>query len=100
MADTARVVDDMIVVRPGPEEAIKSGRTRRFWQHTLRDNIADALSRNGIEHELNVSFGRVFITAPRRLDLPATTRARHRLSGPQAWPPAPWRCCTRGPWRL
>lgn len=68
MADTARVVDDMIVVRPGPEEAIKSGRTRRFWQHTLRDNIADALSRNGIEHELNVSFGRVFITAPRRDD--------------------------------
>ncbi|RDD62000.1 tRNA 4-thiouridine(8) synthase ThiI [Ferruginivarius sediminum] len=55
----------MIVVRPGAEEAIKSGRTRQFWREKLRDSIADALTRGGIEHELRLSFGRIFVATPR-----------------------------------
>lgn len=64
VAGKARLVEDMIVVRPGPEEAVKSGRTRRTWRGVLRDNIADALARNDIAHELRIGFGRIFVVTP------------------------------------
>ncbi len=66
MAGKGRLIDDTIVVRPGPEEAIKSGRTRKTWQNRVRHNIADALARQGIDHELRQGFGRIFVVTPQR----------------------------------
>lgn len=69
LKSTARLINDTIVVRPGPEEAIKSGRTRRTWQKTLMANVADALSREGVPHDLRLDFGRIFITTPKVEDV-------------------------------
>jgi len=62
----ARLVDDTIIVRPGPDEAVKSGQTRRVWRARLKANIADALNRRDIPHELREGFGRLFVVTPQR----------------------------------
>jgi thiamine biosynthesis protein ThiI len=62
----ARQVDDTLIVRPGPDEAVKSGQTRRVWRARLRANIADALNRRGIDHEVREGFGRLFVVTSQR----------------------------------
>ena len=66
MPGKARLVDDTIIVRPGPDEAVKSGQTRRAWRARLKANIADALDRRGIAHEVREGFARLFVVTPQR----------------------------------
>jgi thiamine biosynthesis protein ThiI len=66
LAGKARCVDDTIIVRPGPDEAVKSRRIRRFWQERLKANIAEALSRRDIPHEIHQGFERLFVITPDR----------------------------------
>ena len=51
-----------ILVRIGPEIAIKSRRTRKRFQERLERNIRDALKSSGIESQIDARWSRLFVS--------------------------------------
>jgi thiamine biosynthesis protein ThiI len=64
----------LILVRLGAELTIKSRRTRTAFLRRLSRNVQDALSSNGIEHRIELVWGRMFVRAQSQMALPVLAR--------------------------
>src|SRR5688572_12337051 len=66
--------DILILVRLGAELTIKSRRTRASFLRRLSRNVRDALNSSGIEHRIELVWGRMFVRAQSQMALPILAR--------------------------
>jgi thiamine biosynthesis protein ThiI len=64
----------LILVRLGAELTIKSRRTRAAFLRRLSRNVRDALSSSGIDHRIELVWGRMFVRAQSQMALPLLAR--------------------------
>jgi thiamine biosynthesis protein ThiI len=66
--------DTLILVRLGAELTIKSRRTRTAFLRRLSGNVRDALGSAGIEHGIELVWGRMFVRAQSQMALAVLAR--------------------------
>src|SRR5215208_3972896 len=64
----------LILVRLGAELTIKSRRTRTAFLRRLSRNVQDALNSSGVDHRIELVWGRMFVRAQSQIALPLLAR--------------------------